>query len=337
MKNVFIMGTRPEIIKFSPLVNKINPIIIHTGQHSELADEAFKIFNIKPDVDMKLMSVNQSLSSFVGKVLKRLDEEIKKIKPDRIWVQGDTSSAYAGSLIAFYNNIELVHLEAGLRTHDLKNPFPEEFNRQSIDKISDILFAATDLNVENLKKEKVRGRIHKVGNTVVEALHNIKNVLKKDRIVEEPFILVTMHRRENFGHNLEITCSFLKYLSTKYKIIFPAHPNPNVRKILNKHNIEYIEPLNYTEFLRCLRDAEIVLSDSGGVQEEVSSFNRPLLILRETTERPEVLTNGKSSLVKFDFDDLNTKFQQLINKENKEKIMNPFGDSHVSERILKCL
>lgn len=336
-KELFIFGTRPEIIKCAPLLKKINVISIHTGQHSDLAVEALKIFNIEPDYNLQLMTENQTQAEFISKCIISLEKIIRKVKPTRIWVQGDTSTAFCGAFCAFQMNIPLVHLEAGLRTGDFKNPYPEEFYRKTIDSMASICFAPTQKNVRNLKMENVKGRIHCVGNTVVDALEMIKPQLPKERPIKEKYVLMTMHRRESFEKDIYTTLKVIKKLSKNIKVVFPAHPNPNVQKAVKKTKIKTIEPLNYLDFLWYLRDCEYAISDSGGLQEECPSFNKPLLILRKSTERQEILKTGMAFLSDLTEDDLNLKIKKVQKLVDKKYRKNPFGTGKTSDKIIKII
>ncbi len=336
-RNLFICGTRPDIIKFAPLIQKMKPIVLHTGQHNELAEEAFKIFNIKPDYDLKLMKDNQNLPDFISRSIKEIQNAVDEIKPDRIWVLGDTSSSYAGALVSYLNKIPLVHLEAGLRTFDNKNPFPEELFRKTIDQMSDLLFAPTRMNVKNLEREQVSGKVYEVGNLIVESLNIMKNNVSIERPVKEPYILMTMHRRESFGKEMGNVFSLVKELSKKIKVIFPIHPNPNVRKIAKEIGLTTIEPLNYLDFLWYLKHCEFIMSDSGGIQEEVPSFNKPILILRKVTERQEILKTGLAFLTDLTKKDLFEKIKLISNLKGKKYDRNPFGDGQTSDKIIQIL
>lgn len=337
LKDIFVCGTRPDIIKFAPLILKMKPVVIHTGQHKELADEAFKIFDIKPDYDLKLMQENQSVLDFIQRGIISLDSLFKSIQPNRVWVLGDTATAYVGALVAYLNKNTLIHVESGLRSFDFNNPYPEEMFRVIIDKMSDILFAPTYLNVRNLEKEKVKGEIHEVGNLIVDALNMIKEKISKTRPIEEPYVLLTMHRRESFGKEMRNVFEVVKKLSKKIKIVFPAHLNPNVRRIAREVGLSIIEPLNYLDFLWHLKYCEFVMSDSGGVQEEVPSFDKPILILRKVTERQEILKTGYAFLSSLDKKDLYEKIDKILSFTKVHYNQNPFGDGKTSNRIQKII
>ncbi len=335
IKECFICGTRPDVIKFAPLILKMKPIVINTGQSKELSEEALRIFDIKPDYDLKLMKDNQSLIDFISRAIVKIRETIIKIKPDRIWVLGDTSTAYAGALVAYLDKIPLVHVEAGMRSFDFENPFPEELYRKTIDQMADLLFAPTFSNVKNLKKEKVKGKIYKVGNLIIDALNLIKERISKNRPFEEPYVLLTMHRRESFAKDMNNVFKVVKELSKKIKVVFPAHLNPNVRRIAQKVGLSIIEPLNYLDFLWYLKYCKFIMSDSGGVQEEVPSFDKPILILRKVTERQEILKTGYAFLSSLDKKDLNEKINKILSFTKIHYNKNPFGDGKTSDKIQK--
>lgn len=334
-QNCFVLGTRPTVIKMMPLIKKMDSFVIHTGQHSNLADDMFKMFDIKPDINLKLMTENQTLEEFLSKSIVELDKIIKKNNFKRIWIHGDTTSALAGAIVATTNKIQLVHNEAGLRTYDKNNPFPEEAFRTMIDSISDIMFAPTKRAVKNV--EHLQGRNFLVGNTVVDALEMIKPKLSNIRPIKEKYILATVHRRESFGNDMLEIFSALKELSKETKIILPAHPNPNVQKIIKKVGLEVVKPMNYLDFLWHLKYCEYVISDSGGIQEESPSFKKKIIILRKTTERQEVIEAGYGILIK-------TMKKEYILKEIKKFIKkdikfgkNPFGDGKATEKIINII
>jgi len=260
-KELFICGTRPDIIKLAPLIKKMDSFVIHTGQHAELANDMFELFDIKPDVNLELMTKNQTLDGFLSKSIFALSKVVKENDFKRIWVHGDTSSALAGALVATTNQIQLVHNEAGLRSHDKKNPFPEETFRTIIDSMSDILFAPTKRAVDNLKNENVQGKIYLVGNTVIDSLKMIEKELSSIRPIKEKYVLATVHRRESFGDDLFEIFSALKELSKEIKVILPAHPNPNVQMMIKKVGLKTVKPMNYLNFLWYLKNCEYVISD----------------------------------------------------------------------------
>lgn len=336
-REAFIVGTRPDVIKMAPLLKRLNPYIIHSGQHRELADEAFKIFDITPDVSLDLMEANQTIISFMSKCTSAINDVVQKIKPKRIWVLGDTMTALSASWVAFLNQIPLVHVEAGLRTHDKRNPYPEEMFRTMIDSLADIMFAPTKTNVKNLNKENVDGEVYEVGNTIVDALELIKPKLSEVRPIKEQYVLMTMHRRESFGEDMRIVFSAVKKLSKKIKVIYPIHPNPNVRRAARKVGITTIDPLNYIDFLWYLKHCEFVMSDSGGIQEEVPSFNKPILILRKLTERQEILKSGLALLTSLESEDIHKKVEVLAKMKNVKYDSNPFGDGNTADRIINII
>jgi len=340
IKEVFICGTRPEIIKLAPLIlryKKTDRYVIHTGQHKELADDMYKVFDIIPDVDLSLMTENQTLVGFTSKCMVALDKVFKENRFERVWVHGDTASCLAGALAASMNKITIVHNEAGLRSGDRNNPFPEEIFRTVIDNVSDIMFAPTERAVENLKKENVKGKVYLVGNTIVDALMMIKPNLPKERPIKEKYVLATVHRRESFGNDIIEIFKALKEISKEIKLILPVHPNPNVQDAIEKVGLDVVKPMNYTDFLWHLRDCEYVISDSGGIQEEAPSFGKKIIVLRKTTERQEVIENGYDILIKkMDKNYILDEIKKFLTKHviiNK----NPFGDGKTADRIIKIL
>lgn len=335
-KDCFIVGTRPDIIKSAPLILKMNPFVIHTGQHKELSNEAFECFEIEPDVNFDLMTENQSLTGFFSMCIIELDRIIKENNFDRIWVQGDTSSALAGAFVAFVNKIPLVHIEAGLRTYK-NNPFPEEMFRTQIDRMADIMFAPTKQAIDNLKNENLQGRAYLVGNTVVDALKMIQKILPKKRPIEEKYVLATIHRRESFGDDMEQIFLALKELSKTIKVVLPAHPNPNVQDMIMKIGLETVSPMSYKDFLWHLKFCEYVISDSGGVLEECPSFKKKVIILRKETERQELIEKGYGILVKdLKKDNILKNIKKFISK-NIVFGENPFGDGRTSNRIIAII
>ena len=336
-KDCFILGTRPTVIKLAPLIKKMNAFVIHTGQHKELAEDMLKLFKINPDVNLRLMKKDQSLSDFTSRCMIALDKVIKENKFDRIWVHGDTASCLAGALVASMNRITVIHNEAGLRSHDKNNPFPEEIFRTLIDSVSDIMFAPTKRSIANLKRENLKGDIYLVGNTIVDALNMIKSTLPKERPIKEKYILATVHRRESFGNDMLNIFQALKELSKNNKIILPAHPNPNVQKIIKKVGLEVVKPMNYYNFLWHLRDCEYVISDSGGVQEEAPSFNKKIIVLRKTTERQEIIEKGYGILIDKMEKDYILKKIKAFSKKDIKKMKNPFGDGRTADRVIKII
>lgn len=338
MNKLFIAGTRPEIIKYSPLIKIFKPYFLFTGQQHTLANDALTLFNIIPDMNLKCSPQNnQSLAMYLSVLIGQLDKEIKRLQPKQIWVMGDTTSAYAGALVAKLNKVELVHLEAGLRTHDNNNPYPEEMFRTAIDHMSDILLAPTDIAVKNLVAEQVCGVIHLTGNTIVDTLEMIKKKLPKERPIKEKYVLATVHRRESLGKDMFVIFNALKELSKKIKVILPAHSNPNVKKVIKKVGLDVVKPMNYINFLWHLRDCEFVITDSGGIIEEAPSFNKKILIVRKVIERQEILDTGYALTSTLEKKDLIEKINYLLSMREVIYKKNPFGDGKASDRILEIM
>jgi len=361
---MFVFGTRPEAIKMAPVINEVEkypdilePVIVVTGQHRQMLDQVLRIFDLDPDYDLGIMEENQTIVSIVTKSLQGLEEIILREKPDMLLVQGDTSTAFAAGLSAFYYRIPLGHIEAGLRTYDKWRPYPEEMNRKLISDLADLHFAPTGNSVKNLLEEKIqRERVYLTGNTVIDALLNVSSrpfdlekagiKLRKDR----KLILITTHRRENLGAPLRNICSAIKKLSDKFRrevdFILPVHKNPLVRNVVKEileevDNVELVEPLDYEPFVHLMKACYLILTDSGGVQEEAPSLGKPVLVLREKTERPEAVEAGTVKLVGMDEDLIFKETSRLITDKaaynQMSQSVNPYGDGHASERIVGAL
>ena len=357
-----LFGTRPEAIKLAPVIYELKKrsyfqtTIVSSGQHTDLLAPFLEIFDIKIDYDLRVMTENQTPNEVCAKILLSLDTIFEAEKPDSILVQGDTTTAFAGAFAAFNRKIKIGHVEAGLRSGNVLNPFPEELNRRLISRAATLHFCATDENRKNLLAEKVsRNQIVKTGNTVVDALHfilenaepseKIKNLIEKTSSFKR--ILLTTHRRESFGEamreNLQVLRRFVEK-QTDVCLIFPVHPNPNVRKLTDEilakcERIFLLEPLDYTDFVSLMKTVWLIVSDSGGVQEEAPSLGKPLLVLRKNTERPEAIKAGIAKLV-----GKNSLAQMLKENYNDEtwihsvkKQKNPFGDGKAAKRIVEIL
>ena len=361
MKVGLIFGTRPEAIKMSPVYhelkeNGIDVKVVVTGQHKEMLYQVLDLFEIKPDYDLQIMKQGQGLSELTGRLMLELDKIVKEEKFDYILVQGDTTSVLTGALTAFYNQIPVGHIEAGLRTGNIYSPFPEEANRKLVGNIADIHFAPTDINVNNLLKENYpKEKIIKCGNTVIDALYwvkknkskDIEEIKKKYGVDGKKYILITMHRRENWGKPMEETLKAVRDYLEKHKdiyLVFPMHLNPLVRNTAHRvldgfERKILIEPLEYLEFIAIMDGAHYIMTDSGGVQEEAPSLGKPTLVLRDTTERPEAIEAGTAKLTGIKYEDV-IKDMELLEGETYEKMSkanNPYGDGKTSERIRKYL
>jgi UDP-N-acetylglucosamine 2-epimerase (non-hydrolysing) len=369
-KVLFVFGTRPEAIKLAPLIlkfrenNNFESRICVTGQHKEMLEQVLRIFNINPDYDLRIMKENQSLFYITSETLKKLETVLIKEKPDLVIVQGDTTTTFVASLSAYYQKIKIAHVEAGLRTEDKFNPFPEEINRRLTDCIADFYFAPTERAKENLLKEGVRkDRIFVTGNTVIDALLIILDKQKESEVqreMEKKFlkrygisferrtILVTGHRRESFGRDFEEICYGLKMIAenSDAQIVYPVHLNPNVQKPVKRilrdtKNVYLIEPLDYYTFVWLMNRSYIILTDSGGIQEEAPALAKPVLVMRKKTERPEGIEAGVAKLVGTERESIFRKTMKLLNSEEDYKKMaqakNPYGDGFASKRILEIL
>ena len=354
----FVIGTRPEAIKLAPLIlefrksKKIKTNIILSGQHNEMIQPVMDVFNLEEDVNFDVLGRSNSLEQTTSLILNELSNYFDKIKPDLVFVQGDTITAFAGALSAFFKKIPIAHVEAGLRTKSIFSPFPEEANRRMISQLTSLHFAPTELAYENLLKNGIKKDIFISGNTVIDALNLVskkKNNFKIEGIdiFNEKFILTTVHRRENWGEPVKnISKAILNVVKKNegIKVILPMHKNPLVRKPLieilgNNENILLIDPLPYFEFILTLKNAFIVLTDSGGIQEEAHTLGKSILILRDCTERPEVILNGNALLVGTDFRKIELELNNLlkVSKEDKglKKNLNTFGNGDASKLILK--
>jgi len=340
-KDCFIIGARPTVIKFAPLIKKLNPFVLHTGQHRELANDMYKIFGIKPDIDLDLMKHNQTLTDFIVRSVSKLKEVFAECDFKRVWVHGDTSSALVGAWTACFNKITLIHNEAGLRTYDKENPYPEEIFRTSIDTMADYMFAPTESAYRNLLAENVSGKVFITGNTVVDALGMIKPKLPKKKARDDDYVLATVHRREAFGEPMRGIFEAIAEISKKIKVIFPIHPNPSVRKVANEVGLETVEPMDYMTFLWYMRDAYFIMTDSGGVQEEAPSLKTPVLVLRKCTERPEAVWQGSNKIIGWDKKRIVKEAMELLNNEKEYQKMipddNPYGDGCASDKIIEIM
>lgn len=372
MKHVLlVVGTRPEAIKMAPLIKLLKKeqgvrlTVCNSGQHSEMIDQVFELFNIKPDFDLKIMGKTDSLNNLYSLLLSKLNELVLKIKPDMIFVHGDTATAAASAMTAFFNRIECTHIEAGLRTGDMFNPWPEEFNRKLIGMITKHHFAPTAEAQSNLLREGIDPKtVHVTGNTVIDALLQTRKRLsldenfKQDFFANYPFvqdktkdiILVTAHRRENLeSGGIEKICTALKTLiknKSDIQIVFSVHPNPKIQKIVHgalkgTERIHLIAPLDYKNFVFMMDNSHIVITDSGGIQEEAPSLGKPVLVTRETTERPEAVVAGTAKLVGTDPNQIVYWTELLLNDEkyyfDTSQISNPYGDGNASARIVEKL
>lgn len=380
MKTVMLVfGTRPEAIKMCPLVKefqkhpeKFRTIVCVTGQHREMLDLVLQIFEVKPDFDLDIMKPGQDLTDVTARVLVGMRDVFKNCKPDVVLVHGDTTTSTAAALAAFYAQIPVGHVEAGLRTRNIYSPWPEEMNRQITGRIATYNFAPTPLSAKNLQEEKAHGEIYVTGNTVIDALHTVVNKLKTDEALAseqvkvllqagydvtrlsdgKKLVLITGHRRENFGDGFIRMVTAMKDLSEKYPevdFVYPMHLNPNVRKPihevfgadLTRSNFFFIEPLQYLEFVYLMSKSTIVLTDSGGIQEEAPSLGKPVLVMRDTTERPEALASGTVHLVGTDYDKIVNEVSTLLDCEEAYRKMsqavNPYGDGKACWRIASAL
>lgn len=378
-KIMLVFGTRPEAIKMAPLVKEFQKypdifetIVCVTGQHREMLDQVLHIFDIKPDYDLNIMKQGQDLYDVTSKVLTGMRDVLKETNPDVVLVHGDTTTSTAAALAAFYQQIPVGHVEAGLRTHNIYSPWPEEMNRQITGRIATYNFSPTPLSEKNLKEEKAQGKIFVTGNTVIDALHMVVERLKNDKTLaaeqakvlsaagydvrrlenDKKLVLITGHRRENFGEGFIHMVTAMKDLSIKYPevdFVYPMHLNPNVRKPihevfgenLTRPNFFFIEPLQYLEFVYLMEKSTIVLTDSGGIQEEAPGLGKPVLVMRDTTERPEALESGTVHLVGTNYqlivEEVSTLIEDPVAYEKMSKAVNPYGDGHACERIVSAL
>lgn len=380
-KVMLVFGTRPEAIKMAPLVKEFKKnttdfetIVCVTGQHREMLDQVLQIFDIQPDYDLNIMKQGQDLYDVTARVLTGMRDVLKEAKPDVVLVHGDTTTSTASALAAFYQQIPVAHVEAGLRTHNIYSPWPEEMNRLITGRIASYHFSPTPLSRQNLLDEGVKEeQIHVTGNTVIDALYWVVNKIKNDKALDSELeevlakagydvkrlqggrklVLVTGHRRENFGDGFINMCHAIKDLTQKYPnvdFVYPMHLNPNVRKPIHEvfgeslsdlGNMFFIEPLEYLSFVYLMEKSTIVLTDSGGIQEEAPGLGKPVLVMRDTTERPEALEAGTVKLVGTDYDQIMEEVSILLDDEQAYKAMsqavNPYGDGLACERIVKAL
>lgn len=363
----------PLIKEFQKHIDEFETIVCVTGQHREMLDQVLTIFDVKPDYDLNIMKQGQDLYDVTARVLTGMRNVFRQCKPDVVLVHGDTTTSTAAALAAFYQQIPVGHVEAGLRTHNIYSPWPEEINRQITSRIATYNFSPTSLSEKNLLEEKVQGNIYVTGNTVIDALHMVIEKLKSDNILAKEqdkilasagydvnrlkegkkLVLITGHRRENFGDGFIRMVTAMKDLSKKYPnvdFVYPMHLNPNVRKPIREvfddnlrdlSNFFFIEPLQYLEFVYLMEKSTIVLTDSGGIQEEAPGLGKPVLVMRDTTERPEALSNGTVHLVGTDYDKIMTEVSILLEDENAyakmSQAVNPYGDGKACDRIVRIL
>lgn len=380
-KVMLVFGTRPEAIKMAPVVKefqkypaKFQTIICVTGQHREMLDQVLHIFEIVPDYDLNIMKQGQDLYDVTARVLLGMRDVLKRVQPDIVLVHGDTTTSTAAALAAFYQQIPVGHVEAGLRTHNIYSPWPEEMNRQLTGRIATYHFAPTPLSKQNLLEENVdEMQITVTGNTVIDALYMVVDKIKKDKMLDgelgqileqagydvnrlangKKLVLITGHRRENFGDGFISMCKAIQALTKKYPnvdFVYPMHLNPNVRKpihevfgedLSNLGNMFFIEPLEYLSFVYLMEKSAIVLTDSGGIQEEAPGLGKPVLVMRNTTERPEALEAGTVKLVGTDYDKIIEEVSALIEDDayydRMSKAVNPYGDGMACGRIIHSL
>jgi UDP-N-acetylglucosamine 2-epimerase (non-hydrolysing) len=363
-----IFGTRPEAIKMAPVINAIEAeptltgVVCVTAQQRQMLDQVLDLFEIKPDFDLDLMTNNQGLADLTAKVVTNLQDVLTKVKPDLVLVHGDTTTSMAASLAAFYQKIPVGHVEAGLRTHNIYSPWPEEINRQITSRIAAMNFAPTKLSRQNLLDENsTEESIIVTGNTVIDALLSVVDKLHSNKSLQQEvdnqlpklptgkkLILVTGHRRENFGEGFLNICNALAELAenANVHIVYPVHLNPNVQApvyelLAGYENIQLIQPLDYLPFVRLMSKAHIILTDSGGIQEEAPSLGKPVLVMRDTTERPEALDGGTVLLVGTDKDKIVDEVNCLLNSDEKYQAMarahNPYGDGNAAKRIINTI
>ena len=397
-KIMLVFGTRPEAIKMAPLVKEFQKypedfktVVCVTGQHREMLDQVLTIFDVKPDYDLNIMKQGQDLYDVTARVLTGMRDVLKEVQPDVVLVHGDTTTSTAAALASFYQQIPVGHVEAGLRTYNIYSPWPEEMNRQITGRIATYNFAPTPLSEKNLQEENAHGHIYVTGNTVIDALHMVVDKLKNNpalaaqqeeilrqagydisrlsphpsSLIPQPqqrkLVLITGHRRENFGEGFIHMVTAMKDLSEKYPevdFVYPMHLNPNVRKPIHEvfmgmdslslgegwgeaGNFFFIEPLQYLEFVYLMEKSTIVLTDSGGIQEEAPGLGKPVLVMRDTTERPEALKSGTVHLVGTDyhkiFDEVSTLLDDAAAYEKMSKAVNPYGDGKACSRIVRAL
>ncbi|MBS4760461.1 MAG: UDP-N-acetylglucosamine 2-epimerase (non-hydrolyzing) [Clostridium sp.] len=357
-----VFGTRPEAIKMAPLVKELEKhpevfksIVCVTAQHRQMLDQVLKLFDIKPDFDLNIMKPNQDLWKVTAEVLLLMKDVIEESHPDIVLVHGDTTTSMAAALSSFYARIPVGHVEAGLRTFDKYYPFPEEINRVFADAVCSYHFAPTETSIENLKKSAIADtHIYKTGNTVIDALlHTVENNKADLSYIglnpDLKTILLTSHRRENFGEPIKNICKAVLELVEKNKdiqVVYPVHLNPNVQKPVyelldKKERIHLIEPMEYAPFSTLMKESHLIMTDSGGVQEEAPSLGKPVLVLRTTTERPEAVEYGTVKLVGTNKDDIVSEVQKLLDNEEEYKKMseaiNPYGDGLASQRIVEII
>jgi UDP-N-acetylglucosamine 2-epimerase (non-hydrolysing) len=364
LKVALVVGTRPEAIKMAPIAiamgknRQIRPLLILTAQHRSMCDDVLEVFSLEPDYDLDIMKPSQSLFEVTARLATRLEGVLSKEMPDLVLVQGDTTSTFMGSLCSYYLRIPVGHVEAGLRTHRKYSPFPEEINRKLTTAIADFHFAPTDVAGDALVSEGVpANRIFVVGNPVIDALLHVasKDYPFKDRTLAEldfehhRVIAVTAHRRESFGEPFVAMMRALKEIADRYedvRIVFPVHPNPNVRKAVKEvlegaRGVLLVEPLDYKEFVSLLKCCYFIITDSGGIQEEAPSLSKPVLLMRQVTERPEAVRAGAVKVVGTDFDRIVSASSSLLDSEIEYRKMlvdrNPYGDGKTSERIVRII
>ncbi len=385
---MLVFGTRPEAIKMCPLVKELQKhpdefetVVCVTGQHREMLDQVLRIFDVQPDYDLNIMKQGQDLYDVTARVLTGMRDVLKEVQPDVVLVHGDTTTSTAAALAAFYQQIPVGHVEAGLRTYNIYSPWPEEINRQLTGRIATYNFSPTPLSENNLHEEHVHGQIFVTGNTVIDALHMVVDKLKNDQALADEqvqvlaeagydvtrldggkkLVLITGHRRENFGDGFVSMLTAMKHLSEKYPevdFVYPMHLNPNVRKPIRQvfagmdslsmgegwgeaHNFFFIEPLQYLEFVYLMEKSTLVLTDSGGIQEEAPGLGKPVLVMRNTTERPEALDAGTVKLVGTDHDLIVSEVSRLLDDQayydQMSHAVNPYGDGKACSRIVRLL
>lgn len=378
---MLVFGTRPEAIKMCPLVKEFQKhtdnfktVVCVTGQHREMLDQVLRLFEVTPDFDLNIMKSGQDLTDVTARVLTGMRDVFAQCRPDLVLVHGDTTTSMAAALASFYQQIPVGHVEAGLRTHNIYSPWPEEMNRQITGRIATYNFSPTLLSESNLVSEAAIGEIHITGNTVIDALHMVVRRLKEDESLRKEqvailrkagydidrldtlnrrMVLITGHRRENFGDGFISMCTAIRDLAQKYPdvdFVYPMHLNPNVRKPIhhvfgedlnNLGNMFFIEPLQYLEFVYLMEKSSVVLTDSGGIQEEAPGLGKPVLVMRDTTERPEALESGTVHLVGTDYDKIISEVSELLDDvcayERMSKAVNPYGDGKACERIVATL